>query len=209
MDEQSIRGLQPLIDWAVAALALAGQSRSGDLHVVKAFSGGALVGVVDGLGHGVEASEASSAAAAVLEGHACEPVDSLMRRCHEKLMGTRGAAMTLASIRATDHTMSWLGVGNVEGVLMRGSGQETAKNEGIVQRGGIVGLNLPPLRVSVVPVSAGDTLILATDGIRPGFAKVLTPGEPIQRSADRILDRCGRDSDDALVLVVRVTGGCQ
>ena len=115
--------------------------------------------------------------------------------------------MALVSVRAVDRTISWLGVGNVLGVLLRMSSVGTPKNEGIVQRGGVVGLSLPPLRVSVIPVSLGDTLILATDGIRPGFAKSLTPVAPIQQSADRILARFGLKSDDALVLVARIAGG--
>lgn len=207
MDEQLTCRPPPLIDWAVAAMALAGQTRSGDLHVVKTFPGGTLVGVVDGLGHGEEAGEAADIAVATLEAHAQEPVDSLVKRCHEKLRGTRGAAITLASFRAFDLAVSWLGVGNVEGVLLRGNGHASTGRESIVQRGGVVGYSLPPLLASVFPVSPGDTLILATDGIRAGFAQGLATGEPPQQMADRIFARSRRGTDDALVLVARVTGG--
>jgi len=194
-----------LIEWAVASLPLAGQPRSGDLHVVESFSGGTVVGVVDGLGHGEEAGEAADIAVQTIEAHPESPVDDLVERCHERLKGTRGVAMTLASFRSVDHTMSWLGVGNVEGVLLR-SAEGASGHEGVVQRGGVVGFSLPPLRAGVVHVFAGDTLILATDGIRPGFTGSVVLGEPAQRTADRILARSGRESDDALVLVARVGG---
>ena len=40
------------IEWSVASRALPGQSVSGDLHVVVPTADGALIGVIDGLGHG-------------------------------------------------------------------------------------------------------------------------------------------------------------
>ena len=108
-----------LIDWGAAALTLPGQSRSGDRQAVVLFPGGALVAVVDGLGHGELAAVPAETAIEVLERHAREPVVTLIQRCHERLRGTRGAVMSLASFREADGTMTWLGVGNVVGVLLR------------------------------------------------------------------------------------------
>src|SRR4029453_12896756 len=48
-----------------------------------------------------------------------EPAIRLMRECHQSLVGLRGAVMSVASIHATEETMTWLGVGNVEGLLLR------------------------------------------------------------------------------------------
>ena len=66
-----------MIDWALATSPLEGEPRSGDLHVVKEFPGGTLIGVVDGLGHGVEAGAAADEAVAELEAHAADDVVSL------------------------------------------------------------------------------------------------------------------------------------
>jgi phosphoserine phosphatase RsbX len=92
----------PFIDWAVAARPLAGQSVSGDRHAVAPFPAGALVGVIDGLGHGEEAAVAAAIAVATLTAHAHEPVISLLKRCHEQLKGTRGVVMSVASFAARD-----------------------------------------------------------------------------------------------------------
>jgi negative regulator of sigma-B (phosphoserine phosphatase) len=207
MDEQRSAGLRPLIDWALAASQLEGESRSGDLHVVKEFPGGTLIGVVDGLGHGVEAGATADEAVAELEAHAADDVVSLMTRCHERLRGLRGAAITLVSIRNRDLTMSSLAVGNVEAVVVRDGPTGADVHESVVQRGGVVGFQLPRLQASTTRLSPGDTLILATDGIRPGFTHGVAISGPIQRSADRILKDFRRTSDDALVLVARVQGG--
>jgi phosphoserine phosphatase RsbX len=196
-----------LIDWALATSPLEGEPRSGDLHVVKEFPGGTLIGVVDGLGHGVEAGAAADEAVAELEAHAADGVVSLLTKCHERLRGMRGAAITLVSIRHRDLVMSSLAVGNVEAVVVRNGPAGASSHESVVQRGGVVGFKLPRLQASTTRLSPGDTLILATDGIRPGFIQGIAVHEPIQRSAERILQDFRRMNDDALVLVARVQNG--
>ncbi len=72
---------------------------------------------------------------------------------------------------------------------------------------GVVGSHLPPLEAGVLTVHPGDTLIVATDGIRRGFAEDLPRAVPPQRAADLILARYRSGTDDALVLVARYLGG--
>jgi negative regulator of sigma-B (phosphoserine phosphatase) len=62
------------------------------------------------------------------------------------------------------------------------------------------------LCTSVLPIRQGDTLVLATDGIRDGFTEGLFLRDPPQQIADHILARFGRDTDDALVLVACFIG---
>ena len=195
-----------LIDWGVATLTLAGEQESGDLHLVKPVGTGVLVSVVDGLGHGAEAAAAARAAVAALNRHAQESVLPLLQRCHQALAGTRGVVVSLALFDRADGSMTWLGVGNVEGVLLYADSGRRRRRERLVTRGGIVGSELPPLRAEVLAVAPGDTLILATDGIRSGFADDLAIDAPPQQLADQILARSGKSTDDALVLVARYLG---
>src|SRR5712691_3523021 len=205
----------PFIDWAVAARPLAGQSVSGDQHAVAPFPAGVLVGVIDGLGHGEHAAAAAAIAVATLTAHAHEPVIPLLKQCHEQLKGTRGVAMSVAAFMTRDNSMTWMGVGNVEGLLRRGDVNGQPSHESLPLRGGVVGYQLPPLRAFVLPVARGDLLIFATDGIRSGFARDLSPSDPLRRYtqgepqhlANRILAQYGKSTDDALVLVVRYLGG--
>ena len=197
---------QPVLEWGLATLALPGHVESGDRHVVQPFPNGVLVAAVDGLGHGEEAAAAAKLAVSILERHAQEEVIALLRRCHEALRGTRGVVMSLASFRAPDSMLTWLGVGNVEGLLLREAADSALRHAALVLRGGVVGAELPPLRVSVIPVMRGDTLIFATDGIREGFTERLALSDPPQELADRILARHAKGTDDALVLVARYAG---
>jgi hypothetical protein len=111
--------------------------------------------------------------------------------------------MSLALFHAKDQTLTWLGVGNVDGLLLRAEPHQARAREALLLRGGVVGYQLPPLRAETVPVEPEDVLILATDGIRSRFPEGLELGDAPQEIADRILAQHAREADDALVLVAR------
>lgn len=192
----------PVIAYGWAGAALEGDE-SGDLHVVAMLPRGALLAVIDGLGHGPEAALAAREAATILRARAELPVSDLIERCHEGLRKTRGAVMSLVSLDMRSSTIDWCGVGNVESVLFRRSATAAPAREAMSTRGGVVGYRIPQLRVSTLSVSAGDTLILATDGIRSDFTAAVDLESEPQAIADALLDRFAKGSDDALVLVAR------
>jgi hypothetical protein len=174
--------------------------------VAEGTDGTVLLAALDGLGHGDEAADAAERAMALLQRHALESVIALARRCHQGLQGTRGVVMTLAQISLRDETLTWLGVGNVEGVLLRGGSQAHGLREAVLMRGGVVGYQLPSLSATVHTLARGDCIILATDGIRPEFADALPADDVPQRLAHRLLTKFRREEDDALVLVARYRG---
>jgi phosphoserine phosphatase RsbX len=196
----------PLVDYAVAKFVLPGQCESGDHHLVCCNQSGVLIAAMDGIGHGEEAADAAKAAISMLKANVEEPVISLVERCHEGLRATRGVVMSLASIDPEHGMMTWLGVGNVQGVLMRAGARKGSVQEMLLLRGGVVGSQLPALQAAVLPIANGDTLVFVTDGIRGEFVDGLSALESPQRAADRILKQHGRGNDDALVLVVRIIG---
>lgn len=199
-------GVPTLVSWASAGRGLEGDI-SGDAELVVALPSGTLVSVIDGLGHGWEAASAAREAERVLRLEASAGLSGLFERCHEALRKTRGVAMSLVWFDSEAPLMEWCGVGNVEGVLLRGTPHEGRRKEGLPNRGGVVGYRLPPLKVTQLPVSRGDLLVLATDGLRSDFALGVEPeGEP-RDLADAIFHRCAKGTDDALVLVARYLGG--
>lgn len=192
-----------LIEWSVSEEARPGQRESGDRYLVKEMSSGVLVAVVDGVGHGEGAAHAAAAAIEELENRHTNSLIPLVRFCHQRLMGTRGAVLSLAFFNTNDGTMTWLGVGNVEGVLLRRKLHGVLDQEVLLLRGGVVGADLPSISASIVPVSFGDTLIFATDGIRNGFAIDLKTNGSTTDIARQIMERHWRKNDDAVVLVAR------
>src|SRR5688572_13687443 len=91
---------------------------SGDSHVVKESPEGVLAAVIDGIGHGNEAADAARVAGDTLTMSPHEDTVSLVWRCHEALKQTRGAVMTLVFFSPSG-AMTWIGVGNIEGVIFR------------------------------------------------------------------------------------------
>jgi phosphoserine phosphatase RsbX len=196
------------LEWGVAQIALEGEKVCGDRHLVSPFQDGLLVAVIDGLGHGSEAAAAAQLAVETLESHASESAIRLLARCHEALRSTRGAAVSLASVNTAFGTATWLGVGNVEGVILRADKQAAPPQENVMLFPGVAGHHLPSVRATVTPVSPGDLLIFFTDGIRRDFlSEPPIPGHSPQRIADRICAKYSKGTDDALVLVARYVGG--
>jgi phosphoserine phosphatase RsbX len=202
--------LTPLpIVWGVSSRAFGAAKETGDLHVVVHGAQSVLVATIDGLGHGREAALAARAAATILEQYDDEPLIELMQRCHEGLRRTRGAVLSMASFDLRASTMTWLGVGNVEGALFRADKSPGRRRDSLVLRGGVVGYRIPTLRGAQHHLGNGDLLIFATDGVRTSFAASSPEGIDVQEIADAILARHGKATDDALVVVVRYLGRVQ
>jgi phosphoserine phosphatase RsbX len=195
-----------LVEWGVAESRMAGETLSGDMHLVKPLENSVLVAVADGLGHGTAAAEAARLALETVEKCSHSPLVEVLENCNRRLRRTRGAVMSLALFNAIDNSMAWVGVGNVAGVLVRkASGPKPAK-ESLLLSSGVIGGRLPALRVGAMKIESGDTLVLATDGIRQGFEDGMVLFERPERTAEGILARDGLDTDDALVLVATFQG---
>lgn len=177
-----------------------GEERSGDRAVFAPYEGGALVAVIDGLGHGDAAADAADVAADVLHEHAEDAPQALLERCHAALRKTRGAVMTLAWFDLRAGTMTWTGVGNVEARVVRADG---ARQDGPVVLGGVVGYQIPQVRMATVDLRPGDAVMFATDGVDADFTATSALVLSAQQQAERILERHAKGTDDALAVVVR------
>jgi phosphoserine phosphatase RsbX len=195
-----------LLEWGAAGKALPGFSESGDRHVFQPFQGGALVAVLDGLGHGVAAAAAALEACSILESNAEENLISLIQRCHERLKGTRGVAMSLASFNFRDSLMTWMGVGNVQGFMLPRDTTLSDREESLLLRQGVVGSHLPPLQAAVLPISAGDSVTFTTDGLETDFDRSCIRSQPPRAAAESILARYAKKTDDAMILIARYRG---
>jgi serine phosphatase RsbU (regulator of sigma subunit) len=195
---------ESMLDLGIATLTRAGEAESGDLYLLLPFAGGALIAVVDCVGHGAETAQAARTAVDILKSRPHEPVELLIKYCHEGLRASRGVVMSLASLDVLEGRVTWAGVGNVEGRFL--PADSTLDPQTLLLSVGTVGHRLTPVYPAVIPVHPGDTLIFATDGVRDGFSQWVTRSQSPQRIADDILRREARHTDDALVLVARYSG---
>jgi negative regulator of sigma-B (phosphoserine phosphatase) len=193
-----------VVEWSSALQVCQGEVLSGDHYVTCQMPNRMFIAVLDGIGHGPEAARASHMAASVLEAHADESILSLFSLCHDELIDTRGVVMTLAILDLVENTVAWLGVGNVRACLLRADKTSLHSTEELLTYGGVVGHQMPPVLVfSVLPICAGDILILVTDGISPDFLRSVYPGKSAYHIANDILATHSRTTDDALVMVAK------
>lgn len=197
-------GNATFLEWAVAGRARPGEELSGDRATVQTVGTRCVLAVVDGLGHGPEAAAAAELATRAVEEHASEPLEALILLVHQALTASRGAAATVATIDGETGRMEWVGVGNVNGQLVRADIGARPRTSGVFLCRGVLGYSLPPLHISdPTQLHDGDHIVIATDGVRGNPGDVVGPDVPVARSAERMLTQGAIDHDDALVFVGR------
>lgn len=196
------------IEWAAESQTHPDERVCGDRPIAVDVGGtGALMGVLDGLGHGEDAATAALCGVEVLSGARTEPLEDLLRLCHRALGGTRGAAMTVARIDFAADKLRWIGIGNVSANLVakRPGGLEVRSSARLA--GGIVGYRMPevltPQEVSIRP---GDLLVMASDGIAENHLDSIDFAASALVTAQEIVAKHNKGTDDALVLVARHRG---
>ncbi len=196
------------IEWAFVGRPLPGEQVCGDQPIAIEIDGGAaLFGVVDGLGHGPPAATAATRAVDTLKGAPGERIEVLVQLCHRVLGGTRGVAMTLARVDFSAGTLAWTGVGNVTANLVAKDVTGTRIRSSARLTSGIVGFRRPEIRpAQLVPIRAGDLIVIATDGIAEDHLQHIDFAAPATAIATELLSRHAKETDDAMVLTARHRG---
>jgi phosphoserine phosphatase RsbX len=196
------------IEWARAGRPLPSEYTSGDQGIAIGIDdGAALFGVVDGLGHGPEAAAAALSAVDVVKRASSERLEVLVQLCHRVLDGTRGVAMTLARVDFAAGTLTWTGVGNVTADLVAKAPTGVHVRSSARLAAGIIGYRIPEIRpAQVVPIRAGDLLVMSTDGIAEDHLDHIDFAAPAVAIAEEMLSKHAREIDDAMVLTARHRG---
>jgi serine phosphatase RsbU (regulator of sigma subunit) len=176
-----------------------GEQVNGDGWTVQWHAGRCRVAVIDGLGHGPEAAAATERARAALSRHPELGPVAALARCDAALAGTRGAAISVATIDPVAGRLTYAGIGNIEAQLWQAG---TARRP--VAYRGIVGVRHRALRAFDFDLDPAWWLLLYTDGIssRLDVTEIAaTLSHDPQAAADAALARWGRATDDATVVV--------
>lgn len=156
--------------------------------------------VVDGLGHGEGAAEASDAAIRAFRTGPFDAPAAIIDRAHRACRPTRGAAATCVRLDFTARTATVCGVGNVAAHIVDGRTRQ------LVTQHGTLGQVAPQLREESYPFPAGALLVLSSDGIKSRWALADYPGL-IARTplviATVLWRELTRGRDDAAVAVIR------
>lgn len=183
-----------------------GERENGDAWTAQRRGAACRLALIDALGHGPEAAAVARIAVAQLEANPdLEPVRAL-EACHGALIGTRGAAISIALLEPELGRLTFAGVGNVDGRLWHGDG----RSEQPIAYRGIVGTARPTLRAFELPLRPGALFVLFSDGIRSGLdLSLLSPDllDDPARLATEVLARWARQHDDATVVVASIASG--
>ena len=94
-----------------------GEDVSGDAWAIAAGGRYFVLIVADGLGHGIQAAEASAEAISAFRTSNGNHSDALVQKVHRALRGTRGAAVAVASLDRAKRCVRYAGIGNIAGSL--------------------------------------------------------------------------------------------
>ena len=183
-----------------------GRDISGDAYLIAEDEKGVLIGVIDGLGSGEAAAQASQVAAKCVKKNSSLSLADITTRCHHALKGTRGVVMMLMRIDFIEDVVAFLGVGNVNAHV------QSADPIKPIPRNGIVGYRLPRLQEFRYHYTPGDLFVLHTDGISSRFVLsawseqnplCVEDSQGLQALAEEIAQLFGKDDDDITIVVAR------
>lgn len=162
--------------------------------------------VLDGLGHGAHAHEASQQATKAFREHLSLDPANRMRAIHNSIKKTRGAVGLAATIR--NNTIEYCGIGNISGKLFTMEASLLgAQYKNIISYNGILGHNIPTtLNNQQLEWVRNKTLVLHSDGIKSRWDlnkyTNLLRHHPTTIASVLYLDH-SRHTDDTLVVVCK------
>jgi len=186
---------------SAVVIAKHGEIAAGDAWSSFVDRAGVTLFVVDGLGHGTEAAVAANAAVSQFEQSRDESPTAIVGAVHRAMRHTRGGAVAVARIDWDSATVTFVGIGNIAGLVVDATGLMRR----MVSHNGIAGHNARRIQAFEYPCSAG-LLIMHSDGIATSWTLDRYPGllnaHPLLIAGVLYRD-FAREQDDAAMVVAR------
>lgn len=161
-----------------------------------------VVTLIDGLGHGISATEAAQAGVATAARVGVDSATRLIEQVHAGMSGTRGGAAAVARIDFASGGMEFAGIGNIAASV---HGDE--QTHGLASHAGIVGVQFRKVQAFPLHVTPGTLLIMHSDGLQGRWNLRDYPGLVRRHPAlvAAILQRdFDRGRDDASIVTLRL-----
>jgi len=155
----------------VICLAKPGESACGDNWCVVSDQDRIGVIVADGLGHGIQAADASRRAVELFRQAPRQPLTAQMAMLHDGLRATRGAAVALAEIRPQRSELAYVGVGNINATIF-----DAIRRRTLVSHNGTVGAEARRIQEFIVPWTDQTLLVAHSDGLSTSWDLARYPG---------------------------------
>jgi len=192
------------LPYGVICAPHAGETIVGDNWSVHAGAESWRALVVDGLGHGAFANEAAMEAVRVFESAPDEPAIDLMRRIHDALRKTRGAAGAILTFHPARSEVNFVGIGNIAATLLH-----KGKTRNMVSHNGTLGAEMRRIQEFTYPCPPDVLMLMFSDGLSSHWKLDGYPGllhrHPSVIAAVLYRD-FSRGRDDTTVLCARRNG---
>ena len=192
---------RPAYEVGAILVPKAGETACGDAWAMQEHRDGVTFMVVDGLGHGPDASRAAHSALDVLRAHPDASAIRLLDLAHGRLRSTRGAALAVMRHERASGEIAFAGVGNIAAVVIDGPTRRA-----MVSHNGIVGHNMHKSEEYRYPWPKGALLVAHSDGLETQWDLAAFPGAAARHpalAAAALFRRHSRKRDDVVVLVAR------
>lgn len=186
------------IETSVLSRPLPGYQENGDGYYIGVYSDSALLAVIDGLGHGPHAEEATLRAISVIASDDRAPLLDIVAHMHKNLRRTRGCVVGIARVDL-DGRLEYVGVGNIRAHIF--SHHEDAKS--LLSYSGVVGGNMRTLRVMSYDMPHRAILAIYSDGVGHLSGDRL-PSSPLMEITGSLFTENAKPTDDATLLMARM-----
>ena len=176
-----------------------------DLGYIKETKDSLFFVIADVAGHGGNAHQLSLVIEKYfVKNHKKDLVD-LMNDLHTLLKGTRGAVGTAGLLYKKTGAVEYVGIGNIS---IRKFGKKAIR---VISNEGILGYVIRTPKIERLQLSAGETLLLYTDGIRDHFDASECPEDLFDEDAKHVVDgimkHFYKGDDDAACIAIRYKNG--
>ena len=189
------------LETGAVCLAMTDGEPCGDTWAARQGASASLVLVCDGLGHGLEAAEASRTAERLFRESRARGPAGIVEALHQGLRGTRGAALAVLEVDHAGGVVRYCGIGNIGARIV--SGEEERH---LVSHNGIAGHEVRKVQEFSYPWPADGLFVVHSDGLATSWRLSTYPGlgnhHPSVVAAVLYRD-FKRGRDDTTVLVAR------
>jgi anti-sigma regulatory factor (Ser/Thr protein kinase) len=199
-DDASQGAQPPAFEIGGVSVPIAGETANGDGWAVRQDGETVSVLMVDGIGHGPAAAQATRAAIAVFDLHRDTPA-GMIERIHGALRSTRGAAVAVTDVNAAEQSVKFAGVGNISGQIRNATGTTQ-----MVSHNGTAGHEVYKIQQFQYAWPQHALLILHSDGLSRSWDLAAYPGLALRDPslvAGVLYRDVSRGRDDATVVVLR------
>lgn len=183
--------------FGIASRPAVGMNANGDAYVIEEWNGQTFLAVIDGLGHGEEASATSEKAKEYITENCANDLEQIVLGLHTHLHKTRGVAAGLVRIDRVGHRLIFCGIGNIEVRVVSEPPMHPASLDGII------GVNLRRAVKFEYQYDSLRAVVLHSDGISGKFDLSDYPSihEHPRRIAEQIILELGKEHDDATIII--------